>query len=398
MPDTSSNSGEGLSRLLSSKKDLSPLVLVFILLLGIVVGVFLIQFRQELRRRAAVAGVDFSLVPSKTTVSPNEKFTVDIVMNTNEFSVSATEIHVAFDANYLEAESIQESGFLPVVLPPGPQVGSGTASIILGSLPSGPKKGTGTVATINFKALKASGGPTEIRFDSGTQTAALGNAGDVTRNLSPTSVTVQGVVAPTPTKTPTPTKKPTATPTSKPAPTSTPTPKATATPTPLPSPTPSKANLEFKVKFQGISSQKSARLVRVMLMQGGSEVYRFDDVSVTADQSGVYLGSVGNITPGTYDVYIKGPIHLQKRFTSISISSGSNSQDWSGVTLKAGDFDANNVLNIIDIAGMLAEYTALSVPANQSNQKFDIDANGVINIIDVALVLTNYTALEVPGD
>ena len=127
-------------------------------------------------------------------------------------------------------------------------------------------------------------------------------------------------------------------------------------------------------------------------------MYRFDDVSVTADQSGVYLGSVGNITPGTYDVYIKGPIHLQKRFTSISISSGSNSQDWSGVTLKAGDFDANNVLNIIDIAGMLAEYTALSVPANQSNQKFDIDANGVINIIDVALVLTNYTALEVPGD
>jgi len=202
MPDTSSNSGGTLSSMLSGKKDLSPLVLVFILLLGIVVGVFLIQFRQELRRRAAVTGVDLSLVPSKTTVSPNEKFTVDIVMNTNEFSVSATEIHVAFDANYLEAESIQESGFLPVVLPPGPQVGSGTASIILGSLPSDPKKGTGTVATINFKALKASGGPTEIRFDSGTQTAALGNTGDVTRNLTPTQVTVQGVATPTPTTIP----------------------------------------------------------------------------------------------------------------------------------------------------------------------------------------------------
>jgi len=379
--------------LLTGSKDLSPIVLLLILLLGIAVGVFLIQFRQELRRRAAATGVDFSLVASKSTVSPGENFSVDIVMNTNEFTVSATEIHVSFDSKYLQAQSIKESGFLPVVLPPGPQVGSGKASIILGSLPSDPKKGTGTVATINFKALKESGGKTEIRFASGTQTAAIGNAGDVTRNLTPTKVTVQGAVA-TPTPTKKPSKTPTPTPTKKPKATPTPIP----TPTPLPSPPPGKANLSFKLKFQGINAQKPGRLVRILFKQGGQEMYRFDNVTTSSNQGGVYSGEVGDIAVGTYDVYVKGPVHLQKKFANVSLNQGSNSEDWSGVALKAGDFDDNNVLNISDIAAMLAEYTALSVPVNQSNQKFDIDANGVINIIDIALILANYTALEVPGD
>ncbi len=238
-------------------KDKKKVIILLVLVVGLVVAAVLVRVRQEIRRRAAVTGVDFSLVASKTSLNPGENFTVDIVMNTNEYRVSATEIHIAFDSNILEAQSIQDSGFLPVVLPPGPQVGSGTASIVLGSLPSDPKQGTATVATINFLAKNSSGAATEIRFDSGTQTAALGNTGDVTRNLNPTSVTVLGAApsatpttgpgTPTPTKTPTP--KPTGIPPVAPqctlsfiVPTLTPTPTATRTPTPIstktPTPTP----------------------------------------------------------------------------------------------------------------------------------------------------------------
>ena len=397
-------------RFFSGGRGISLFVLIFILLIGVVVGVLLVQVKQEIRRRAAVTGVDFSLVASKSTVNPGENFTVNIVMATNEYKVSATEIHVAFNSSYLEALSIQGSGYLPVVLPPGPQVGPGTASIILGSLPSDPKQGTDTVATINFKAKSASGGPIEIKFDSGTQTAALGSAGDVTKNLTSTNITVQGAATPTPTQKPTstPTVKPsvtkTPTPTNTKTPTPTPTKKPTITPTPfpthtpLPSPSPGKANLNFNIRFQGILSQNPAKQVRVILMQGGQEKYRFDNVSTISNTSGVYSGAAADILTGAYDIYVKGPIHLQKKFANVSLSSGANSEDWSGTLLKAGDFDGNNVLNISDIAAQLAEYNSLSVPVNSSNEKFDIDSNGVIDVVDVALILANYTALEVPGE
>lgn len=244
---------EFLNSLLRDKKKL---IILLVLTGGLIAAAVLVRVSQEIRKRAAVTGVDFSLVSSKSSVNPGENFTVDIVMNTNEYRVSAAEIHIAFDSNYLQAQSIQGSGFLPVVLPPGPQVGPGTASIILGSNPGDPKQGSATIATINFQAKNPSGGATEIRFDSGTQTAALGNAGDVTRNLNSTQVTVLGATTPTSTpkpgtptqtatRTPTPTPRPTGEPPASPqctlsfrVPSLTPTPTATKTPTPTPTRTP----------------------------------------------------------------------------------------------------------------------------------------------------------------
>src|SRR3990167_5305362 len=120
MPDKENTLTNSLKPLRSSfpsgGKGLSLFILIFILLLGVVVGVLLVQVKQEIRRRAAATGVDLSLVASKSTVNPGENFTVNIVMATNEYKVSATEIHVAFNSSYLEALSIQDSGYLPVVL------------------------------------------------------------------------------------------------------------------------------------------------------------------------------------------------------------------------------------------------------------------------------------------
>ena len=171
-------------------------IIVTVLLLGLFVGLYLVQRVQELRRKAQEAGVDLSLVPSVTSVLPGEKFSVDIVVNTNGLSLSATELHVSFDSAFLEAESIIAKDYLPVVLPPGPEVAPGRASIILGSLPTEPKTGTGTLATINFLATAASANPVDIMFATGTQTAAVGFTSDVTRNLTPTTVTIGAVDEP----------------------------------------------------------------------------------------------------------------------------------------------------------------------------------------------------------
>ena len=174
-------------------KEKKKFIIVSLILIGLFVGLYLVQRTQELRRKAQQVGVDLSLIPSATEILPDEQFSVEVVMNTNEFSVSAVEIHVSFDSNYLEATSISAKNYLPVVLPPGPQVGVGRASIILGSLPSDPKKGTGVLATINFKAKQAAVTSTEIMFATGTQIAAIGHTGDVTGTLTPTSVAIGGL-------------------------------------------------------------------------------------------------------------------------------------------------------------------------------------------------------------
>src|SRR3989344_2031056 len=117
-------------------KEKQKFIIVSLILIGLFVGLYLVQRTQEIRRKAQVVVVDLSLASSAAQVLPNEQFSADVVMNTKEFSVSASAIHVSFDSNYLEAISIDVKDFLPVVLPPGPEVGTGRASIILGSLPT----------------------------------------------------------------------------------------------------------------------------------------------------------------------------------------------------------------------------------------------------------------------
>jgi len=160
----------------------------------------------------------------------------------------------------------------------------------------------------------------------------------------------------------------------------------------------SQATLSFSLKSQAINSQKPDKNVRVILKQGGTEKYRFDNVVVSSNSSGVYSGQVSGIIPGTYDVFVKGWIHLQKRFAGINLVAGNNNLDWSSTSLKIGDFNNDNILNINDVSSILAKYTSLSVPVTADNSLFDVDLGNDINISDVAFVLTNYTSLEVSGD
>jgi len=159
------------------------------------------------------------------------------------------------------------------------------------------------------------------------------------------------------------------------------------------------ASLSYKVMFQGVNSQKSAKTVRVILKQGTVEKYRFDSVSMQADAQGKYSGSVRNIKQGTYDVFVKGVSHLQRKIPAVVLASGNNDKDWasSSYTMLAGDFNNDNVLNIVDIGEILKYYTSLSVPATGNLAVFDIDGDGLFRILDIALVLSNYTALQVAG-
>lgn len=157
---------------------------------------------------ALAGGPTLSLQPNTSTISTNNQFTVQIILDTKTYTATAADVKVTFPSDKLQALSIAAGTFLSTELVPG-SVGAGTATITMASGTSG-KQGTGTVATITFKALSA--GSAAITFDTSTQIAAIGQTTNVVDTMSSTTVTISGasVVTPTPTATPTTTPTPAA--------------------------------------------------------------------------------------------------------------------------------------------------------------------------------------------
>jgi hypothetical protein len=97
---------------------------------------------------------------------------------------------------------------------------------------------------------------------------------------------------PTATLTPTPTGEPTATLTPTPTTTLTPTPTATGTPVPTPTTDPTAMYLNFSVKFQGIDTKKADQKVKLMVKKVGLADRSFPNITVTANNAGIYSGQV----------------------------------------------------------------------------------------------------------
>lgn len=167
------------------------------------------------------------------------------------------------------------------------------------------------------------------------------------------------------------------------------------TPTPTPTLTPGTAQLNFQVKFQGINGPGSARTVKITLKQGGSVVGTFENLNVSSNSSGVYSGTVVNITPSTYayDVLVKGWAHLQKNVGSINLSSGSNSQNWSGTILLAGDIAGEagtpdyNMIDASDLGLLISVYNP---EVSGVNHIADLNLDGVIEALDLGTLIANY--------
>ncbi|HUS52083.1 MAG TPA: dockerin type I domain-containing protein [Candidatus Bathyarchaeia archaeon] len=221
---------------------------------------------------------------------------------------------------------------------------------------------------------------------------------------SPTVPTATQTIPPTATPTPTGGPAATSTPTPTPLPTATPTPSPKPTPTPLPTPTPTPlpptatptstptqvpntVNLDFQVKFQGINNQKPVKTAKITLKKPGeSETAHEETVNFNSNQSGVWSGRIMNISPGTYDLYIKGWAHLQKKFEGITLAEGENSQDFSGTSLLAGDINDNNRIEALDLAIVIEHYW----PDTPANSPADFNLDGSVNALDIGLVIENY--------
>jgi hypothetical protein len=107
--------------------------------------------------------------------------------------------------------------------------------------------------------------------------------------------------------------------------------------------------------------------------------------NVTTDQTGKF--TISNAPIGTFTIAVKNAHTLKRVKTGQVIIGGSNSIDFG--TLKEGDANNNNAVNLFDFSILLGTYNkSAGDPAYDS--RADFNNNGVVNLFDFSLLLGNY--------
>jgi hypothetical protein len=184
------------------------------------------------------------------------------------------------------------------------------------------------------------------------------------------------------------------------------------TPTSIPSPTPvPPTQVNLSVHLQGVTNPAANQLTNqfhVRILQNAAPIidgnYQFNYLG-----SDVYkLNSPLNLgaNSGLFDILIKGPSHLQRKWSNIPLYSGVNAPPLDPQTpLIAGDIVSqnltqipDNILSPEDLAAMNSLRTQPNVAVTTSNQLYDLNFDGTINADDLALILANRTAPTIYGD
>lgn len=406
------------------KKRVLVLGSLCLLFLGLIITLSVLPSTQVWRQRAVGTNeVRLQLNPASRNLVRGESLTVKVELNStvakiintagvdlqfdqNVFTVSG----VACDANFPGEAKVEVSGnkiYLSCF-----RLGSTN----LGLVANTPTSLGQFILQVKEAAPVGSSSLAFIRsyiadYETAADLSNQGEAGSYTIALGTATATL------TPGATATPTQPAaTATPTQPAAPgaTATPTqPAATATPTQPASPgTPV---LNFKVKFQGITQKRADQKVKV-IVQKGDFTKTFADVNVTANDSGLYAGSVtlDEVMPGAgYTIFVKGPKHLSRRFCAdnqaercssnrngtITLAAGQNNLDFSKINLLAGDlpdpaddWKQSGVVNSLDYSLFQAR---LLKDDEDSLKVADVDLSGQVNAGDWLIMrLTLETAYD----
>ncbi len=124
-------------------------------------------------------------------------------------------------------------------------------------------------------------------------------------------------------------------------------------------------------------------------------VYSYYDT----DNNGHYNGLVlTGISPGTYDLAVKGYAHLRKRLNNVVLNSGVNDIDFSAggtekllcgdVYVNASYPDGDNMVNSVDVTYLTSRWAIMD--SGVSDERADVDENGQVNSLDMTKVVNNY--------
>jgi len=185
-------------------------------------------------------------------------------------------------------------------------------------------------------------------------------------------------------------------------------PNASPSVSPSPSASPGSGNLTLSVRLQGITSERVSVDGFIVTIKNnlGSLIKKFENQTTSASSQGIFNVNIdsSSFCGNTFNIFVKGKSHLQKKFLSVLIPCGTQNINKSisqNDELKAGDVNGDNIITIEDVSQVLRFYTDFSVPVVSTNTAMvsaDINKDGRITIDDVALVALNWTDFAVPGD
>lgn len=158
------------------------------------------------------------------------------------------------------------------------------------------------------------------------------------------------------------------------------------------------ATFRFFIWFYGLDVKRPARLVSVTFAKGESEEHVYKNIRVSPNSKGVFFGEISSVPSGTFDISFKTDSHLRRTFEDIVLKSGVNTWYFENNPLIPGDFNSDNVVDVNDIALIMAELTSESVNVANGNARYDVDMDASIDMKDVEIVLENLNKVSLMGD
>lgn len=235
----------------------------------------------------------------QTTLPPNQ--TVDIVLDAQTTRIVFAHIEFTFDQTKVQlADEIQPANSLTSVVGKTSLAQANTSGrvVITTALDPGSQNNppTGVFSIASFVLASIAGGgnqTTELLFDDPKIQIVQLNTAVLPVTTVPTTLTLNpsGTAAVVPTPTPTVGLVPT---------------------NPL-------GSVTLKVRLQGITSHANSQSLRITLKQGNGVIKAYQHVPATADTAGVYSTSIPNTLTGTFDIFVKSPSHLQRKFPGVTL-------------------------------------------------------------------------------
>ncbi len=360
----------------------------------VVLVIVLVVFKDISFAQGSTATV--SIVPSASTVPPNSTTTVNINI-ANAQNMGGYTLRLRYNPAVLQIGSggvtipttfLQSTGGSIVTLP-APTIdntnGIVDVTVILTGATNNGVNGAGTIATIVFNTLGS--GTSTLQLQNVSVSMANLNADLQPNIVSDSSVTIagSGTASPSPSSSLSPSPSPSPSPSSSPISSASPQPSPSTTGDPV-------VILTLKVKFEGVDVGVSGANVNVRLKRVDNAVEINQTALFTSDGSGLYQ----NQTPisfmgsqGPYDVFVKGPSHLVKKFANQTFVLGqTNTLDLTSTLLLGGDINGDNYVYIDDPPRFFTEYTGIDTPANGS--PVDINLDGKVSILDYGYFIANF--------
>lgn len=343
-----------------NKKQIYKILILSLLVIVLGIATILLpKIKTTPGKKAAFGSVNVRVVPSSVSKVQGEEFEVEIKMEAGEHQVSGADLKLSFNTEQLQIVNFTPGPSLPVNLTPSNFGNStGTLRVIVLNRESDLPSGTFVVGRVRLKGIMPSG-PTPFTLSvnkAASQVVGQSTTSDVVLSIAQTTNGSFQIAAPSDDGD----QEEGDGDTGDDGQADEGEQEAGDSP-----------DLNFKVKFQGVTGKRDDQKVKVIVRKGSFEKV-FEEVTVSSDDNGVFSGSVAlaGVAPGSgYTIFVKGPRHLAAKFIeneqterasfsgegSISLGAGDNDFDFTGLDLPFGDLpDPNHdwkqdgVINVVD--------------------------------------------------